>query len=272
MKLISHCVWWQFSRLSMLIKISNTLSLQCFNYVLVPWDFCKTSPQRHCCTPNKQKQLWWKESWKQNLHLVLQLMRLMHCIWGFTQQRSCCVPTHSLLFIQLLAFQLNFWSILGVKKHYKTLSNLVLRQHWPSVLHIFEQRLKKPSVSRRFSSCASSSQHIKGLDEEVQAQSGYYSEDSSIKSSSWQGEQAKSLLTVSANRSPVFQNSIDSLGLDIIGSWLHLQLSDNAPGEEMKSWKFTLCNFVNHYSETGLRSHLLARCWADWAKHHVWET
>lgn len=48
----------------------------------------------------------------------------------------------------------------------------------------FEQRLKKPRVSRRFALCASSSQHIKGLDEEVQAQSGYYSEDSSIKSSS----------------------------------------------------------------------------------------
>lgn len=58
---------------------------------------------------------------------------------------------------------------------------------------------------------------MKGLDEEVQAQSGCYSEDSSIKSSSLQGEQAKSLLTVSANHSPAFQNSTDKLRLSIIG-------------------------------------------------------
>lgn len=43
----------------------------------------------------------------------------------------------------------------------------------------FEQRLKKKEKEYQgeFSLCVSSSQHIKGLDEEVQAQSGYYSED-----------------------------------------------------------------------------------------------
>lgn len=217
MKLINHCMRWQFSHLSMLMKISNTLSLQCFNYVLVPWDFCKTTPLRRCHTQHKQKQLWWKESGKQILDLVLELMRLIYCIWRFTQQTPCCVPTHFLLFIQLHAFQLHFWTILGIKK---TLQEPFKPGSQPTLTICaphFEQRLKKPRVSRRFSSCASSSQHIKGLDEEVQAQSGYYSEDSSIKSSSWQGEQAKSLLTVSVNRSPAFQNSTDRLGLSIIG-------------------------------------------------------
>lgn len=41
-------------------------------------------------------------------------------------------------------------------------------------------------------------------------------------------------------------------------NWLDLQLSDNTPGGEMKSWKVTLGNFVNHYSETWPGSHLLA--------------
>lgn len=164
---------------------------------------------------SKQKQLWWKESWKQNLDLVLWLMRLIYCIWRFILQISCCVPKRFLLFIQLLAFQLNFWTIVSVKKRqepFKPGSQPTLTICAPH----FEQRLKKLRVSRRLYSCASSSQHIKGLDEEVQAQSGYYSEDSSIKSSSWQGEQAKSLLTVSVNRSPAFQNSTDRLGLNII--------------------------------------------------------
>ena len=81
-----------------------------------------------------------------------------------------------------------------------------------------------------------------------------------------------SLPSASANRSPAFHNSIDSMGLkhNCTRNWLHSQLSDNTPGEEMKSWKFTLCNFVNHYSETRLRSHLLAQCWAGRAKYHVW--
>lgn len=57
----------------------NTLFLQCFNYVLLPWDFFGTTPQRH-----KQKQLQWKESRKQNLDFVLWLMTLIYCILRFT--------------------------------------------------------------------------------------------------------------------------------------------------------------------------------------------
>lgn len=53
-------------------------------------------------------------------------------------------------------------------------------------------------------------------------------------------------------------------------NWLDLQLSDNKPGGKMKSWKFTLCNFVNHYSETWPGLHLLARRSAGLAEHHVW--
>lgn len=66
------------------------------------------------------KQLRWKESWKENLDLVLWLMRLIHCIWRFTQETSRCVPTHFVLLIQLLAFQLNFWTILSIKKTTRT--------------------------------------------------------------------------------------------------------------------------------------------------------
>lgn len=173
-------------------------------------------PRYDAATHNTNKSNYdEKEAWKQNLDLVLWLMRLIYCIWRFTQQTSCCVPTQFLLFIQLYAFQLNFHP-----QRYKKLQEPFKPGSQPALTICaphFEQRLKKPRVSRSFSSSASSSQHIKGLDEEVQAQSGYYSEDSSIKSSSWQGEQAKSLLTVSVNRSPAFQNSTDRLGLNIIG-------------------------------------------------------
>lgn len=104
----------------------------------------------------------------------------------------------------------------------------------------FQKRLKQLWVSTRFSLHASSSQHIKGLEEEVQAQSGYHSEDSSIRSSSWQGEQAKSLLAVSVNRSPAFKSSIDKLCWNVIGratdyiySWVTMHQGRNSIHESL---------------------------------------
>lgn len=137
-------------------------------------------------------------------------------MWRFSQQTSCCVPTHSLLFIQILAFQLNFWTVLSIKKlqePFKPGSQPTLTICAPH----FEQRLKKQSIKEIFFVCLKQPTHKRIGWRSAGTIWIYYSEDSLIKSSSWQGGQAKSLLTVSVNRSPAFQNSIDRLGLNIIG-------------------------------------------------------
>lgn len=57
---------------------------------------------------------------------------------------------------------------------------------------------------------------MKGLDEEVQAQSGCYSEDIRLKAAAHQANKP-SLPTVSVNCSPALLNDTDRLGLNIIG-------------------------------------------------------
>lgn len=144
-----------------------------------------------------------------------------------------------------------------MNKKIKNLLNLVPSQHWPSVLY-FVKGWKGGEYQGEVYLSILSSQQMKGLDEGAQAKSGYYSEDSSIISNSWRGEQTKSLFTVSVSLSQSCFAKQHWAGLEHNwkSNWLHLLLSDNSPGEEMKSWKFILCNFGNYYSEMG--SHLLA--------------
>lgn len=54
---------------------------------------------------------------------------------------------------------------------------------------------------------------MKGLADEVQTQSGDYSEDSWIKSNSWQDEQANIPHAASIDRSTASQNTTDSHSL-----------------------------------------------------------
>ncbi len=161
MKLINHCMWCQFSRLSTLMKISHSLSLQCFNYVRVPRDFWKTPHDNAAADNTNNSKYDRKNVGNKNLDLVLLLMRFIYCICRFTQRRSCCAPTHfplcttSCILIKLLdrpqhfkktkrTFQTWFWA----NTDHLCSTFWAKVEKAKSIKEIFLVRLKQPTHKR----------------------------------------------------------------------------------------------------------------------------
>lgn len=178
-------------------------------------------------------------------------------------QISDGISTLLLLFIHL-QLQINFWIILSVKKNKKNLQESFMAGSQPALTICaahFEQRLKKKEKEYQgefFLVC---------LNQPAHKRIGWRSAGTVwILFRGYVVLHYEQQLTRRTSQEPPHRLSSPrpclskqqwqaGLKRHRRSNWLDLQLSDNTPTEEMKSWKNTPCSLENHYFDMGLSSH-----------------